>query len=102
MWNFGVRTRALVLFAIFASFAACRVSARSLTLSPRVTTPDSFEYVFKDETLKLIKVDDVPVRELKDITTGVYSLKLAVPRVGCGSNVGSEGTFLLHLPFADG
>jgi len=42
--------------------------------------------------LKLIKVDDGPVRELKDISTGVYSLKLAATRAGCGPKVGAEGT----------
>jgi hypothetical protein len=92
--SFAVLLRALVLFV---------VATPIFTLSPRVTTPDSFEYVFKDETLKIIKVEDVPVRELKDITTGIYSLKLAAERVGCASKVGSEGTFLLYLPFvADG
>ena len=79
--SFAVLLRALVLFVIATPI---------FTLSPRVTTPDSFEYVFKDESVKLIKVDDGPVRELKDISTGVYSLKLAATRAGCGPKVGAE------------
>ena len=80
---FAVLLRALVLVVIATPI---------FTLSPRVTTPDSFEYVFKDDSLKLITVDDGPVRELKDISTGVYSLKLAGTRYGCGPKVGAEGT----------
>jgi hypothetical protein len=80
---FAVLLRALVLVV---------TATPIFTLSPRVTTPDSFEYVFKDDSLKLIKVDDGPVRELKDISTGVYSLKLAATRYGCGPKVGAEGT----------
>jgi hypothetical protein len=80
---FAVLLRALVLVVIATPI---------FTLSPRVTTPDSFEYVFKDDSLKLIKVDDGPVRELKDISTGDYSLQLAATRYGCGPKVGAEGT----------
>ena len=76
--------RALVLFGI---------ARRGSTRSPRVTPPDSFEYVLNDEPMKLIKVDDLPVNQLKDISTGVYSLKLAEPRAGCGFQGGEEGTF---------
>jgi hypothetical protein len=89
MWSLGALLRRLAIVGIVAFVATGRVSA----LSPRVTTPDSFEYVFKDESLKLIKVDDVPVRQLEDITTGVYSLKLAGTRAGCGVNSGVDGTF---------
>jgi hypothetical protein len=60
--------------------------------------------------LKLIKVDDGPVLELKDIFTGVYSLKLAATRAGCGPKVGAEGTprwlslfrRLRYIPGTDG
>ena len=80
---FAVLLRALVLVVIATPI---------FTLSPRVTTPDSFEYVFKDDSLKLIKVDDGPVRELKDISIGVYSLTLPGTRYGCGHKVGAQGT----------
>jgi hypothetical protein len=50
MWSLGALLRRLAIVAIVAFVATGRVSA----LSPRVTTPDSFEYVFKDESLKLI------------------------------------------------
>ncbi len=82
MWSVHVLLGALILFGN---------ASRGSTLSPRVAPPDSFEYVFSDEPMKLTKVGDEPVRQLKDISTGVYSLKLAGPRAGCGFNTGSEG-----------
>ena len=71
MKPFSVLLRALVLF-----FIASRVSSRPPSL--RVTPPDSFEYALKGESLKLIKVKgDGRVSQLRDISPGVYSLKLA-------------------------
>jgi hypothetical protein len=87
MLSFSVLLRALVLFVI-----ATRGS--SLPRSPRVTPPDSFEYALKDESLKLIKVkDDGRVSQLQDISTGVYSLKLAGTRGGCGFKGGLDGAY---------
>jgi hypothetical protein len=82
----SVLFRALVLFVI-----ASRGSSRSPSL--RVTPPDSFDYTLKGESLKLIKVDDGSVSQLKDISPGVYSLKLAGTRVGCGFKGGSDGAY---------
>jgi len=71
MKPFSVLLRALVLF-----FIANRGSSRPPSL--RVTPPDSFEYALKGESLKLIKVKgDGRVSQLRDISPGVYSLKLA-------------------------
>jgi hypothetical protein len=85
--SFSVLLRALVLFVI-----ASRGSSRPPSL--RVTPPDSFEYALKGESLKLIKVDDGRVSQLKDISPGVYSLKLAGTRTGgCGFKGGSDGAY---------
>ena len=71
MKPFSVLLRALVLF-----FMVLRGSSRPPSL--RVTPPDSFEYALKGESLKLIKVKgDGRVSQLRDISPGVYSLKLA-------------------------
>jgi len=72
MKPFSVLLRALVLFFMFASLGSSRPP------SLRVTPPDSFEYALKGESLKLIKVKgDGRVSQLRDISPGVYSLKLA-------------------------
>ena len=86
MLSFSVLLRALVLFVI-----ASRGSSRTPSL--RVTPPDSFDYTLKGESLKLIKVDDGSVSQLKDISPGVYSLKLAGTRVGCGFKGDSDGAY---------
>ena len=89
MNSFSVLLRALVLFVI-----ASRGSSRTPSL--RVTPPDSFDYMYtlKGESLKLIKVkDDGRVSQLQDISTGVYSLKLAGTRGGCGFKGGLDGAY---------
>ena len=84
----SVLFRALVLFVIASRGSSSRPP------SLRVTPPDSFEYALKGESLKLIKVkDDGRVSQLKDISPGVYSLKLAGTRVGCGFKGDSDGAY---------
>jgi hypothetical protein len=82
MKSLRVLLRALVLFVI-----ASRGSSRSYrsSRSLHVTPPDSLDYTLKRESLKLIRVDNGRVGHLKDISPGVYTLKLAGTRAGsCG------------------
>ena len=83
MRRFGVLSRVLFAFILTAAVSCA---------SPFAPPPDSFDYVLNGESFKLVKVDGEPVRGLKDITTGVYSLRLAGMRAGCGVEVASEGT----------
>lgn len=81
-------------------FLAVLYAAVQGSPTARVTTPDSFEIVRKNETFKLVKVDDVPVKELKDLSSGVYTLSLASSRAfDCGFESGAcwSSTWCLFL-----